>query len=116
MDKIEWFFSTLELKRASSQPATMTLNYRHGLSILQLIVYTPSLFVAIWVAFRHGFKRSSGWIFYVIFCLARVIGAACYLATISSPTNTNLYIAWAVCSSLGLSPLLQASVGLLSRA
>lgn len=94
----------------------MSIDYRHGISILEIIVYSPTLFVALWMAFHHGFKKSSGWYFFVVFCLARIIGAACYLATIAAPSNVNLYITWAVCTSLGISPLLLASCGLLSRA
>jgi hypothetical protein len=94
----------------------MTINYRHGITILEIIVYTPTLFLALWMAFHHGFKKSSGWYFFNIFSLARIVGAACYLATIQSPSNVNLYIAWAVCTSIGLSPLILACIGLLSRA
>lgn len=95
--------------------AIMAVSYRHGLSILEVVVYIPALFMALWMAYRHGFGRSSGWIFFVIFSLLRVIGSCCYLATISNPTSTNLYITWAVCNSIGLSPLTLACIGLLSR-
>ncbi|KAJ6138744.1 hypothetical protein N7471_005230 [Penicillium samsonianum] len=94
----------------------MAIDYRHGISILEIIIYSPTLFIALWMAFHHGFKRSSGWFFFNLFCLARIVGAVCYLATIQSPSNVNLYIAWAVCTSLGLSPLILACIGLLSRA
>ncbi|KAJ5960716.1 uncharacterized protein N7479_007866 [Penicillium vulpinum] len=94
----------------------MAIDYRHGISILEVIVYSPTLFLALWMAFHHGFKRSSGWYFFVVFCLARIVGSACYLATIQYPSNVNLYIAWAVCTSIGLSPLILACIGLLSRA
>ncbi|KAJ5771110.1 uncharacterized protein N7511_003161 [Penicillium nucicola] len=92
------------------------IDYRHGISILEIIVYSPTLLLALWMAFHHGFKKSSGWYFFVVFSLARIIGAACYLATISAPSNINLYITWAVCTSLGISPLILACIGLLSRA
>ncbi|CAG8885598.1 unnamed protein product [Penicillium egyptiacum] len=94
----------------------MTIDYRHGISILELIVYSPTLFLALWMALHHGFKRSSGWFFFILFCLARIVGAACYLATIHHASDVDLYITWAVCTSLGLSPLLLACIGLLSRA
>ncbi|PWY85981.1 hypothetical protein BO70DRAFT_289418 [Aspergillus heteromorphus CBS 117.55] len=94
----------------------MAVNYRHGLSILELIVYLPTLFMALWMAFRHGFQRNSGWIFLVIFSLARIVGSCCYLATINDPSSIDLYLAWAVCMSIGLSPLTLTCVGLLSRA
>ncbi|CAG8295179.1 unnamed protein product [Penicillium salamii] len=94
----------------------MTIDYRHGISILEIIVYSPTLFVALWMAFHHGFKKSSGWYFFVVFSLARIVGAACYLATIAAPSEVGLYIAWAVCTLLGLSPLILGCLGLLSRA
>ncbi|PYH40498.1 uncharacterized protein BP01DRAFT_419415 [Aspergillus saccharolyticus JOP 1030-1] len=94
----------------------MAVDYRHGISILELIVYIPTLFTALWMAFRHGFTRSSGWIFFVIFSLARIIGSCCYLATINDPTSIDLYVAWAVCTSIGISPLTWGCIGLLSRA
>lgn len=94
----------------------MAIDYRHGISILEIVVYSPTLFISVWMAFHHGFKKSSGWVFFILFCLARIVGAACYLATIQYPSNVNLYITWAVCTSLGLSPLLLACIGLLSRA
>lgn len=92
------------------------LDYRHGISVLEVIVYIPTLIVALWVSFRHGFKRSAGWITLVIFSLVRVVGSCCYLATLGYPTSKDLYVAWAVCSSIGLSPLTISCIGLLSRA
>ncbi|RAK95515.1 uncharacterized protein BO80DRAFT_469349 [Aspergillus ibericus CBS 121593] len=94
----------------------MAVNYRHGLSILELIVYVPTLFISLWMGFRHGFKRSSGWVLLVIFSLARIIGSCCYLATISHPATIDLYIAWGVCTSIGLAPLISTCIALLSRA
>ncbi|KAJ9211496.1 hypothetical protein DTO166G4_6917 [Paecilomyces variotii] len=93
----------------------MAISYRHGISILELIFYTPAIFVALLLAFRHGFRKSSGWYYFIIFSLARIVGSCCYLATISYPTSTDLYIAYAVCSSVGVGPLLHANTGLLSR-
>ncbi|PYH92855.1 hypothetical protein BO71DRAFT_12490 [Aspergillus ellipticus CBS 707.79] len=94
----------------------MAVDYRHGLSILDLIVYLPTLFIALWMAFHHGFQRNSDWIFLVIFSLVRIVGSCCYLATINDPSSIDLYTAWAVCMSIGLSPLTLTCTGLLSRA
>lgn len=93
----------------------MSLDYRHGLSVLELAVYVPALFMALWMAFHHGFGRSSGWLFFVVFSLLRIIGSSTYLATISNPTNVSLFTTWAVCNSIALSPLTVALIYLLSR-
>ncbi|KAH8801681.1 hypothetical protein F5884DRAFT_524141 [Xylogone sp. PMI_703] len=94
----------------------MTISYRSGVSIAELVVYVPALFVAFFLCIRHGFGRSAGWFFLIIFCLARIIGPSMQLATISDPTNISLYTGSAILQSIGLSPLLLASLGLLSRA
>jgi len=61
----------------------MQFNARGGISILELAIYTPSLLLAGYICQRHGFSRSSGWIFTLILCLIRIIGACCQLATYS---------------------------------
>ena len=89
-------------------------NARGGISILELIFYIPSLITAIFICARHGFGKNSGWIFLVIFSLARVLGACCQLGTYSS-NSTSLETATLVLNLLGLTPLLLATLGLLSR-
>lgn len=93
----------------------MTIGYRHGLSILELVFYFLSLFVAVFLVVRHGFRTNSGFLFLAIFALARIVGACCDLATINNP-SAGLFTAAAICSSIGLSPLMLACAGLLSRA
>ena len=93
----------------------MTLTHRNGVSIAEIIVYIPALAVAAWLSIRHGFGRSSGWIYLNIFCLARIIGPCMQLATISSPNNVGLYTGSSILSNIGLSPLELAALGLLSR-
>ena len=84
----------------------MKVDYRHGISILELIAFVPSLVMAGLLAWRHGFGRTAGWYFFIIFSLLRIVGNSCYLATLNYPGNESLYAAWAVCSSIGMSPLL----------
>ncbi|KAE8444871.1 hypothetical protein EG329_014119 [Mollisiaceae sp. DMI_Dod_QoI] len=93
----------------------MTLTYRNGVSIGELVVYVPGLFVAIYLAVKHGFRRNSGWLYLILFCLARIIGPCMQLATISSPNNESLYTGSAILNSIGVSPLELAALGLLSR-
>ncbi|KAJ5204855.1 uncharacterized protein N7498_005734 [Penicillium cinerascens] len=93
----------------------MTLSYHHAISVLQLIIYLPSIFLAAFLVYRHGLRTNSGFIFLTTFSLTRVVGACCDLASISNP-STGLFTAAAICSAVGLSPLMLACVGLLSRA
>jgi len=94
----------------------MTITYHNGVSITEIVVYVPCLLIAILVSIRHGFGRNSGFIFLIVFCLARIIGPCMQLATISQPKNTSLYTGSAILQNVGFSPLELASLGLLSRA
>ncbi|TVY86190.1 hypothetical protein LAWI1_G008766 [Lachnellula willkommii] len=93
----------------------MTLTYRNGVSIGEIILYIPALAIAIFLCVKHGFGRSSGWYFMIVLSLARIIGAAMELATISSPTSVSLYTGSAILTNVGFSPLVLAALGLMSR-
>jgi hypothetical protein len=91
------------------------LTYRDGVSIGLIAIYTPLLIVAIILIFRHGLSRKSGWLFLVIFTLARILTGAFDLATINDRYNTTFLTGYVILQSIGLSPLLLVSLGLLSR-
>ena len=93
----------------------MKFNARGGISILELFIYFPSLIFATYICIRHGFARSSGWIFTLILCLIRIIGACCQLATYHDDSSQGLLEASLILDFVGLSPLLLATLGLLSR-
>ena len=92
----------------------MKFNARGGISILELFIYFPSIIAAVFICSRHGFNRSSGWIFTLILCLIRIIGACCQLATYHDQSQ-GLLEAALILDFVGLSPLLLATLGLLSR-
>jgi hypothetical protein len=94
----------------------MKVTYRDGISILELIVYLPCLFLALWLALHHGITRSSAWYFLIIFTIIRIVGSCCQLATIPKPSDIGLNTTAIICSSIGLSPLILTCVGLLARA
>ena len=83
----------------------MAVDYRNGISILLLLFYLPALAIAVLLTIRHGFSKSSGWRFMIIFTLARILSACMQLATINQPTNKSLYIAYVVLIGIAVSPL-----------
>ncbi|CAK7206742.1 hypothetical protein SEUCBS139899_009548 [Sporothrix eucalyptigena] len=93
----------------------MTLTIYNKISILQLAFFAPSLVVAGTLSYRHGFRRSAGWIYLVILSLMRIIGASMELATISSPDNASLAIGAQTLQNIGLSPLILVLLGLVTR-
>lgn len=92
----------------------MSITYRDGISILQLIFYLPAFFLAVWLCYRHGFRRNAGWFYLVLLSLIRIIGACAQLETISSHAD-GVETTAAICISIGLSPLILLCLGLLSR-
>lgn len=92
----------------------MKLDARGGVAIFELAIYLPALVVAFIVCSRHGFAKASGFIFTLILCFVRIIGACCQLATYHKETE-GLLEATIILDSIGLSPLLLATLGLLSR-
>lgn len=91
-----------------------SLDRRGGLSIAELVFYTPSLLISLYNCKSHGFRKSDGWVYITIFCLARLIGAICQLITYSWPSVGVLQAAM-ILGSIGLSPLLLANLGLVRR-
>ena len=91
------------------------ITYRGGVSIAELIFYVPALLIAVFLTIRHGFSRSSGWRFMVVFALARILSSSFAIALDSSPTNESLNIGYSILINIALSPLLLVSFGLMSR-
>lgn len=83
----------------------MAIDYRNGVSILLLIFYLPALAIAIILAICHGFSRSSGWRFMIIFAVARILSAGFELGTINQPDNTSLYIGYTILIGIAVSTL-----------
>lgn len=81
----------------------------------EIAVYVPIFLLTIIVVVRHGFQKQLGWIYLAIFSVVRVAGAAFEIKKSHDPTNKTA-IEWsAILQSVGLSPLLMASLGLLKR-
>lgn len=85
------------------------------IAIIELCVYIPIFFLAAIVVFRHGFRRQLGWIYLVIFCGVRCAGAGFRLASEANPDNETDQEWSFILQSVGLSPLLMATLGLLKR-
>jgi hypothetical protein len=89
----------------------------HGhdtIAVLELIFYIPTTFLAIYICFKHGFKRSSGWLYTLILCLIRIIGSVCQFISNKNPSTSLLQTIF-ILDSVGLSPLLLATLGILNR-
>lgn len=92
----------------------MGLHSQDYVSIVELVIYIPALIAAIVVTARHGFHRASGWIYTIVLCTVRIAGAICQLLTHTDHSD-GLLTATLIIDSIGISPLLLATLGILSR-
>ena len=90
------------------------LHARDIIAIVELIFYIPFAVLAIIACIRHGFSRSSGWIYTVLLCVLRIAGAVCQFL-LHKNHSTGLITASIIIDSVGLSPLLLATLGILNR-
>ncbi|KAI6380622.1 hypothetical protein MCOR25_001559 [Pyricularia grisea] len=85
--------------------------YRHGISVLQMIAFSFTLPCAVWMACT----RRNGWFGIGGLSIIRLVGASCFLATLS---NNSMRV-WAgayVCENLGIALLTFLLLGMLERA
>ena len=88
---------------------------REHIAIAELVVYIPLALITAFIVLRHGFHRQLGWIYLCLFSGIRIAGAVLEILSHNNPDNTS-DLEWAVIlQSVGLSPLLLASMGLLKR-
>lgn len=92
----------------------MHIDDRGWVSVAELIIYIPLITACGIVCTRHGFHRTSGFIYTLVLCLIRIVGAIIQLLTYDDQSS-GLIKAAIIIDSIGLSPLLFATLGLLSR-
>lgn len=93
----------------------MVIITREHIAIAELVIYIPVGLVSLFVVFRHGFHRQLGWIYLFALSTIRIAGGVIEIMSYHAPSNTS-YQEWSVIlQSVGLSPLLLASLGLLKR-
>lgn len=91
------------------------LSEKESIAIAELVVYIPSIFLAIAVIFKHGFRKGRSWMYLIVFCGLRIASAILEILSAKNPTNRTDATWTAVLGSIGLSPLFLVTTGLLSR-
>jgi len=92
----------------------MHIDSRGWVAVVELVFFIPALILSLIACKKHGFSRSSGWMYTLILSIVRIAGAVCELLTFSD-SSISLIKAMIIIDSIGLSPLLLATLGMLSR-
>ncbi|KAL8824495.1 MAG: hypothetical protein Q9191_005019 [Dirinaria sp. TL-2023a] len=90
-------------------------NERYSISIAELVVYVILFPLSTLVIFRHGMGKSSGWIYLGIFCGIRIASSALGIVSYHHPNSQDDLVWYSILGGVGISPLLLASKGLLTR-
>jgi len=85
-----------------------------GVPIAQLVVFAVFFQPSIYVLFKHGKRGILGWFCVQSFCLVRIVGSV--LEIIQEKNNTTSSLGTLILTSIGLSPLLLACLGILHEA
>jgi len=88
--------------------------YRDAVAVIQLVFFTTYLGFAFVLCWRHGFRRSEGWVILITFSTLRVLAACFQLASINNPTDS-VYGGALICQGIGLAPLTLLNLGLFVR-
>ncbi|KAF4627012.1 hypothetical protein G7Y89_g11146 [Cudoniella acicularis] len=94
------------------QPGIFT--YRDGVAVIQLFFFSIYLIFGFVLCWRHGFRRSEGWVILVTFSTLRILAASFQLASINYPTDS-VYGGALICQGIGLAPLTLLNLGLFVR-
>ena len=93
----------------------MTLTSRQLLDVVELAYYVIALPLSVFLVLKHGYGRHLGWMYLATLSLLRIIGAGTGIASVDHPSSKDLLETSIICESIGISPLLLASLGLVDR-
>ena len=97
------------------------LDYQSIVSVVSIVLYTVFALFAIWLCSRKAFGSITPWVFLLAFCILRILGNAFQLAVQNSKgdnktNDSQLVTGAAICSSIGIGPLLIIATQLLRQA
>lgn len=88
---------------------------RYSINIAELVIYVILFPLSALVMFRHGLGKSSGWIYLGIFCGIRIASSALGIVSYKHQDSKDDLVWYSILGGVGISPLLLASKGLLTR-
>jgi hypothetical protein len=86
---------------------------KEAVGIAEIVIYAPLYPLALYLTFRHSFYRQLAWFFLFLLCGVRIASGALAIVAGHNPQNITVAVWAVVLGSVGLNPLLLATVGLL---
>jgi hypothetical protein len=86
---------------------------KEAIGITEIIIFSPLYFITIYLSYRHSFYKQLAWLFLFFLCGLRIASGGLSIALTHDPENVTEAVWAAILGSIGLSPLLLATMGLL---
>jgi hypothetical protein len=89
------------------------ISTKEAIGIAEIIIFAPLYPVTLYLAYRHSFYKQLAWFFLFLLCGLRIASGGLAIATTHDPQNVTEAVWAVILGSIGLSPLLLATMGLL---
>jgi hypothetical protein len=96
----------------SFHPSKM-ISSKEAVCIAEIVIFVPLYPLALYLTYRHSFYKQLAWFFLFLLCQLRIASGGLAIATVHNPQSIPEAVSAAILGSVGLSPLLLGTMGLL---
>ena len=86
---------------------------KEAIGIAEIVIFAPLLCITFYLTYRHSFYKQLAWLFLFLLCVLRIASGSLAIAITKDLNNVSKAVWAAILGSIGLNPLLLATVGLL---
>jgi hypothetical protein len=89
---------------------------REAIGIAEIIIFAPLCPITLYLSYRHSFFKQLAWLFLFLLCGLKIASGSLTISITNDPENVTEAVWAAILASIGLNPLLLATMGLLKTA
>jgi hypothetical protein len=89
------------------------ISSKEAVGIAEIVIFAPLHPLALYLTYRHSFYKQLAWFFLFLLCGLRIASGGLAIATVNNPQSISEAVWAAILGSIGLNPLLLATMGLL---
>ena len=89
------------------------ISTREAIGIAEIVIFVPLHLIAVYLSFRHSVYKQLAWLFLALLCALRIASGGLAIAVTRNPENITAAVWAVILGSIGLNPLLLATMGLL---
>lgn len=89
------------------------ISAKEAIGIAEIVIFTPLNLTALYLSYRHSFYKQLAWLFLFLLCGLRIASGSLAIAIARDLGNVTEAVWAVILGSIGLNPLLLATMGLL---